>query len=38
MIDKYTSVREVIAKIYRDLHLEDESRWEDMIEWIGEAM
>jgi hypothetical protein len=38
MIEKYTSIQEVISKVYRDLALEDESRWEDMIEWSAEAM
>jgi hypothetical protein len=38
MIEKFTSIQEVISKVYRDLSLEDESKWEDMIEWSAEAL
>lgn len=38
MIEKFTSIKQTIAKVYRDLALEDESRWEDMIEWSAEAL
>lgn len=38
MIEKFTSVRQTIAKVYRDLNLEDEDRWMDMIEWAAEAL
>jgi hypothetical protein len=38
MIEKYTSIKQTIAKVYRDLNLEDESRWTDMVEWGAEAL
>ena len=38
MIYKFTSVKEVIARVYRDLNLQDTERWEDMIEWIADAL
>jgi hypothetical protein len=38
MIEKFTSIREVIGKVYRDLSLEDESKWMDMVEWSAEAL
>ena len=38
MIEKFVSIKNVISKVYRDLHLEDESRFQDMIEWSAEAM
>jgi hypothetical protein len=38
MIEKFTSIQEVIGKIYRDLDLQDESKWEDMVEWAAEAL
>jgi hypothetical protein len=38
MIEKFTSIKEVISKIYRDLALEDEDRWSDMVEWAAEAL
>jgi len=39
MIHKYTSVKEVIAKVYQDLDLkEDTHRVADMIQWAGEAL
>lgn len=38
MIEKFTSVKEVIAKVYRDLSLQDEDRWLDMVEWAAEAL
>jgi hypothetical protein len=38
MIDKYTSIKEVISKVYRDLNITEERRWEDMIEWAAEAL
>jgi hypothetical protein len=34
----YISIKEVIAKIYRDLNIEQEERWVDMVEWCGEAL
>jgi hypothetical protein len=37
-IETYISIKEVISKVYRDLNLQDESRWEDMIEWSAEAL
>jgi hypothetical protein len=37
-IDKRVSIKEIIAKVYRDLQLTDEVNWEDMIEWCGEAL
>lgn len=38
--DRYVSSKEVISKVYRDLNLKDDvnDRWQDFIEWIGEAM
>lgn len=38
MINKTTSCKLVIAKIYRDLGLNDPNYEYDMIEWIGEAL
>lgn len=38
MIHKYRSTKEAIAKIYRDLNLDSDTRWQDMVEWIGEAL
>lgn len=38
MIEKFTSIKEIISKVYRDLSLQDESRWEDMVEWSAEAL
>ncbi len=38
MIYKYTSFKEVIAKVYRDLEIKDSNRWIDMIEWGAEAL
>lgn len=35
---KYISTKEVIAKVYRDLNIEQEDRWIDMVEWIAEAL
>jgi len=37
-IETFVSIKEVISKVYRDLNLQDESRWEDMIEWSAEAL
>ena len=37
-IETFISIKEVISKVYRDLNLQDESRWEDMIEWSAEAL
>jgi hypothetical protein len=34
----YTSVKYVVSKIYRDLHLEDPNYELDIIEWCGEAL
>jgi len=38
MIKKFTSVKEVILKIYRDHGIRDNNRWADMIEWAAECM
>lgn len=38
MIYTFTSVKEVISKVYRDLNISDMDRWQDMIEWIAEAL
>ena len=38
MIEKYTSIQEVISKVYRDLNITEERRWEDMVEWAAEAL
>lgn len=38
MIHGYRSTKEAIAKVYRDLNLESDTRWQDMVEWIGEAL
>ena len=38
LYDQFTSVKVVIAKVYRDLQLEEEDRIGDMIEWSAEAM
>lgn len=35
---KTTSVQVIIARIYRELDLQDETRWMDIIEWCGEAL
>ena len=35
---KYISVKEVISKIYRDLNIQQEERWVDMVEWCAEAL
>lgn len=32
------SSKSVVAKVIRDLHLQDADRWVSMIEWIGEAL
>jgi len=37
MILNRVSSKAVISKVYRDLNLKEENRWEDMVEWIGEA-
>jgi hypothetical protein len=36
----YTTVDEIIAKVYRDLNINEEveDRWQDMVEWIAEAL
>ena len=34
----YTSLKEVIAKVYRDFRIKEEDRVLDMIEWAGEAL
>ena len=36
--EKYVSVKEIIAKVYRDLQLKDTTLWLDMIEWCAEAL
>lgn len=38
MINGYTSVKTVIAKVYRDLNLQEEDRWVSMVEWAAEAL
>ena len=38
MIFKYCSAKEIISRVYRDLNLQEEARWLDMIEWIGEGL
>ena len=38
MIFRWTSAKPVIAKLYRDLNLQDESRLIDITEWIFESM
>lgn len=38
MIYKFTTVKTVIAKVYRDLDLQEEFRWQSAIEWIYEAL
>jgi hypothetical protein len=38
MIYSNTSIKEVISKVYRDLDVQAEDRWADMIEWAGEAL
>lgn len=38
MISGYKSIKTLIAKVYRDLAITDESRWVSMIEWAGEAL
>ena len=35
---QYISIQEVISKIYRDLNIEQEDRWVDMVEWCAEAL
>ena len=35
---KYISCKEIISRVYRDLNLQEETRWVDMIEWIGECV
>lgn len=37
-IEKRVSVKEIIAKVYRDLQLSEETDWQSMIEWCGEAL
>ena len=36
--DSFVSIKQIIAKVYRDLNLKEEDRFYDMIEWIAEAM
>ncbi len=38
MINKFSSSKQVISQAYRMLNLQQEERWQDMIEWIGEGM
>lgn len=38
LYDQYVSVKMVIAKVYRDLQLEEEDKIGDMIEWAAEAL
>lgn len=38
LYDQFTSVKVVIAKVYRDLQLQEEDKIGDMIEWAAEAM
>jgi len=35
---KNISCKEIISRVYRDLNLQEETRWVDMIEWIGECV
>jgi hypothetical protein len=37
-IERFISIREVVSKIYRDLNLQEEDRWVDIIEWCAEAL
>jgi hypothetical protein len=34
----YISIKQVISKIYRDLNIEQEERWVDIVEWCAEAL
>lgn len=36
--DTFVSIKTVIAKVYRDLNLQEEDRFYDIIEWIAEAL
>lgn len=36
--ESFVSIKQIIAKVYRDLNLKEEDRFYDMIEWIAEAM
>ncbi len=38
MIYTYTSIKPLIAKIYRDLALESDESWLNMVEWIAEGL
>ncbi len=38
MIYNKVSIKSVIAKVYRDLNLQDADRWVDMLEWSSEAL
>lgn len=38
MIYKYTSVLDVISKVYRDTGSPDYINWKDLIEWAGEGL
>ena len=38
MINGYKSVKTIIAKVYRDLNIQEEDRWVAMVEWAAEAL
>jgi hypothetical protein len=38
MKKQLVSIQRIIAKVYRDLNIVDESRFMDMYEWVGEAI
>lgn len=38
MVYKYVSIKFVISKVYRDLQLESDESWINMIEWAAEAL
>lgn len=38
MIYKFTSVKNVLEGLYRDLHIQEEINYLDVYEWIGEAL
>jgi hypothetical protein len=38
MVNKYRSSGFILSKIYRDLNLQEETRVDDIIEWIGEGL
>ncbi len=38
MIDKYVSIKTLIAKVHRDLDIQEPDKWVSMIEWSAEAL